>query len=569
MVGTIDSRYPPGHIRGRSPSTSTAPLALAATTVLGLAIGGPAAAAEGEAHLDATTIIATPETGVELGWGWDTFDSKPVPSVCIEFAEAAEPAQTVTVSLHEVSDSYEVMERLGVSAAASVTTIGFEVSGKAAFAKDLDVTNFASTFLLTAEVHNGVRFAAPVPPTTNAGGPRLSPTGGNQPQPAAEPEHFAVRLTPAGLAVARADLEAFERQCGNAFVSAAYRGARLHAAVTINTRTQREKETVSAAMSGSGWGVKVDAAFSTAEGSALETMERDIAFFQMGGRDEEVPTDQVEILGRLRSLAQQASEAPKDFHIAVTPYEELANWPRGEIRGVETELDQLAAYWGAYNTLYDELDRVLANPERYGAAVSRRNSEDGGAEYAPSLDTSDADPPACPGPTPGLIPLTGEQIRALETVQDEVLEALRRLREDARTCTAAEETCTFDEDAYRSWYAFRVQLPLPVCFEPTVENLIDVHLREPAKSRCALGVETVGCLFNREIRIWGGRVGMYALDLGENGAKTFRKASSARAFAIKDETGQPGVIWYHAGDHDNVMDALCEALPDRPACETE
>ena len=65
------------------------------------------------------------------------------------------------MTMHEVSDSYDLMQRLGMSAEASVKTIGFEASGKASFARDRHVSRFASNFVMNASVENGVRYAAP------------------------------------------------------------------------------------------------------------------------------------------------------------------------------------------------------------------------------------------------------------------------------------------------------------------------------------------------------------------------------------------------------------------------
>ena len=271
-------------------------------------------------HLDATEVVGVPETGINLGWGWDSFESKSVPTICVEFDEAYDSAQTVTSSFHEVSDSYEAMKRLGVSAEASVKSIGYEASGKAKFAKDLKVDNFSSTFVLEASVDNGVRYAAPV-----AEADIIEPRSGSHPVDSSQ-RHNALRLTDEAFSLARKNIAQFKHQCGNSFVSAIYSGARLSAFVSVKTSSQKDKESLETSLSGKGWGAQVDAAFSESSETSKKKSQKDVKFFQVGGNKEGVPTGKAEIIDRVKNLAVAADEAPKNFYMAVTPYENLSNW---------------------------------------------------------------------------------------------------------------------------------------------------------------------------------------------------------------------------------------------------
>jgi hypothetical protein len=502
-----------------------------------------------EAQLDSTVVVEVPDTGIHLGWGWNTFDNESVPTICVDFVEGREEAQTQYMTMHEVSDSYELMRHLGVSAEASVKSIGFEASGKASFAKDLNVTGFSSSFVLQATVDNGVRFAAPLPlPETRAqeGVPLLGPRGGNR---------GSIRLTKEALAVARrGDMGEFKRQCGNAFVSAIFSGAKLTGLLTIQARSQTEQEEVAAELSGSGWGARLQASLKSGSTTTAGTKRMDMSAFLTGGKDEKIPASKEELLATLENLSRIATHAAKDFHMAVTPYEALSNWPARDITGEPGEFDQLASIWGAYNTLYDEIEYILEQPHEFvGATVDARGAVSWTSAPCPP-------PPAKPGdPRPRL--LSPEQLLRLEALQDEVFDGLERLRLRAQECTASAEACAFAEDAFRSPYAYRIQLPAPCALEKRdVETLVAYYIRDPAKRRCEIGTDNPGCLRNDEIRGWQAKAGMESTVLRDMEAlrAAAGRLASDKSVAFSLEPGYPA-LWYNPAHKAAVMEIV-----DRP-----
>ena len=227
-------------------------------------------------------------------------------------------------------------------------------------------------------------------------------------------------------------------------------GAKLTAVVDIETKSRSERETMKSEVSGSGWGVKVKAAMGSDKSSASSSFKREISFYQTGGKDQDLPTGEEAIIKRVEELAKQASAAEKLFQIAVTPYEVLENWPRGEeLTGEETEFTQLAALWGAYNTLYDEIQEAMNAPEGFVVPVATCEAEGGCVVRFMEIVKHDG------------------TYRILEDLQDEVLAALDWLERDAEGCVEAQESCEFDAGGYRSPYAVRARLPAPkaVLFE--------------------------------------------------------------------------------------------------------
>ena len=498
---------------------------------------------------DAIEVIEVPPTGVYLGWGWNKPDHEPIPTICVEFVQGEEPAQTRFMTMKEVSDSFEVMESMGMSAEASVKTIGFKAEGKASFAKSVNVTGSSSTFVLNAEVHNGVRYAAPVP--YDAQGEiderRLSYRGGSQ---------GAIRLTPdAERLAAKPDRTDFKRMCGTGFVSAIYSGARLTAVLTTQTESKSEKETLSASMTGSGWGAKFKASVNGEAGSEIQMDSFELTLFQTGGRGDAIPATKDDLRRKLETISFEAYEAPKDFNIAITPYEVLSNWPKKGLVNRDTEFDELASYWGAYNTLYDEIQAILENPGEYasvnldasGCVVVTNDEPEANAITETDLirlvaeyeDLRDLPAIQVQGigrvslvPEPGAYmrqsqgfynavrrmtenyePATNEadrsqNLHALKVAQDEIVAKLKTMEDVARDCVSKSDTCDFRAEDYRSPFAFRLQLLPPNGFATTSTDVIELFVEDSAKRRCAISPNNTACITNAEISAWQEKIGL-------------------------------------------------------------
>ncbi len=132
------------------------------TAVACAAVGFAAtAAAESSEYQAMKQLHGAPESGVELGYGWDNIREKPINVRCVEFAPVLATGQHATVHLNEVSDQSEIMDRLGVSASAAVNSTFGSVSGQASFAKSSNVSSKNTTLLLRAVVKNSALFAGP------------------------------------------------------------------------------------------------------------------------------------------------------------------------------------------------------------------------------------------------------------------------------------------------------------------------------------------------------------------------------------------------------------------------
>lgn len=458
------------------------------------------------ADIPASEIVAAPETGVDLGWGWRGTQGEAVPTRCVEFGAAQAAGQTVSLEFSEVQDSYELAKSLDMSSSATVKGVGYEVSGEAKFAKNTRVRTSETTFVIEADVLNPAAYAGP------------------------PPDMDSVRLTTAAVALARRNdgLAAFKQVCGDGYVSALTTGAKFIAVVAVKTRSMQEREALQAKIEGGGWGVKVNAAMNSESSSAKDSMQRRISVHQSGGAPAEIPMEPEEIVAHAKNLAMLADAGGKLFRLAVTPYQNLSNWPAGkDLQENSMEFDQLADLWGAYSAIYAEIDAALARPADYAVPVRSR--------CLPDAENCEADVFESLG-EPGT-----RAYAIVEAVQDEALAALERLNIAAQDCVVKAEACDFNEAVFRSPYALRVRAPILTCliappppsaptdsctmpteFDKARKIFVDVMVRTPAKSRCRIDPFMLGCLSNAEISEWDRRVGLASAFVapGKRGAES-------------------------------------------------
>ncbi len=494
-----------------------------------------------------STTVDYPDTGVDLGWGWDSEQGVPKPSVCIEFSIANDKGQTKRLSVSEVSDSYEVMKSMGLSAAASVKTIGYQASGKASFAKDTKVSGYSSNFVMRASVDNGVRYAAPI-------GENIRASDSNE-NGELRADSGAIRLTTQALKLAqRKDLNAFTNVCGDSFVSALYGGAELTGVISIKTNSRQESQKASASFSGSGWGVDVNGKATSSAFSDFKSEQMSLSFFQTGGSRDKIPASKEDFLDKLDTLSAEAEDAPKFYRVSLLPYTALENWPEKEIFVATAELDQLAGYWGDYDTLYTELDEVLQNPEQFCTLTG------------------------CPKDKK----LSKDDIEFYKELQDEVQIVLRKLMLAAISCTQPdpqpEEECRFNEDEYLSAYAYRIQLPLSLENQCTkqgtkttcmmvisaankkdpAEQIMQEHVIDPVNSRCRISPVEPTCLSNREVKSWQTRLGKH-LVLLDSADQISQLLARQMAAAESDNK----LDWYEALDNPPHAWLSATKQPDR------
>ena len=569
-------------------------------------------------------FVEAPEV-VELAWGWSQARAEPIPTVCIEYGVDSRSAQTSDIKITEVRDSYSLAKAMNVSASVSVKSVNYRASGKASFASNSNVSSSSVTYLVNAEVLNGAEYVGPPEAgpvgNTSTGAVRL--TDAAAAMALRDIERFQAvcgeGFISATISGARAYLLAEtvtssrdERQSVRASVKGSGWGVKVAAAAGLSTNSATENLTRNITFYQQGGAAIPDGADAYGAAGAFAVAQREAAEAEAaeqtdvgdvgetalpgtaatgpeGAKSDEpyapdpiaagiagqasLPKTAEEAIDRITLLPVAAATAGKVFELQITPYQVLENFPRGEdLLAAEDEQDEIAADWGAYQTLYADLKAVLENPGVYSVPIATCT----GAGEAAQCDVA-------------MTPLVGdddavnaEAIAIVEALQDMTLRAMNEIEIAAETCMVLEEHCDYDGSLVRSPYSVRAGMPVLTTVErqpedddgdPVTEDVevsdedhLIQHLREPALGRCVFGAGTSGCISNAETRRWAARTGLATVVVTED-----------REDLVNMITNCPGVEPAHLlegdGDDDKAPTLWFPAAaigPDgSPGCELE
>ncbi|MDR8391244.1 hypothetical protein NC796_08850 [Aliifodinibius sp. S!AR15-10] len=408
-----------------------------------------------------TRMVEYPIDGVRLGQGWHDDQGEKAQAVCIDFQSEMDDGQEQSMNMEVVTDRSEMMQSMNVTAEMQVKAIAYEVSGKASYAKNVEMKSENMNFVAHALVNNGVIFAAP----------------------SEQVENQAIALTPYFRNLASRNYPEFERQCGEAFVSAIYSGAELNAVLSFAEQSNSERESIEASMKGSGWGFEAEGAASQKMEQYSKSSELRISYYQTGGQGNPIPTDQQGFVEAINRLPQLAAEAGYNYRIMVQSYRSLPNFPGQRDEPDNIFREQLAVSYGRLLTIHDEITEILQDLD----------TNDEGWVFGPDMN--------------------GDSLRVL---QDEIKTKLRAQRALARRCAFSDDEevteqapCELPADLNTmNDYNYSILLPLPASMNDISDSgyvehinpeIIDYRVRRVSEFRCEDDLDDPGCLMNHEI----------------------------------------------------------------------
>lgn len=401
-----------------------------------------------------TKIAEYPIEGVRLGQGWHEDQGEKAQAVCIEFQEESDDGQEQSMNMEVVTDRSEMMQSMNVSAEVQVKAIAYEVSGKASYAKNVEMKSESMNFVAHALVNNGVIFTAPLKSSKNN----------------------MIALKPYSRNLASRNYPEFERQCGKTFVSAIYSGAELNAVLSFAEQNTSSRENIKASMKGSGWGFE-------AGGSASKTMQNyssssklRISYYQTGGKGNPIPTDQQGFIDAIHRLPQLAAEAGYNYRVMIRSYKSLPNFPGKSDEPESVFREQLAVSYGRLLTIHDQITEALQDLDQ----------------------------------TPGSWVFAADMNAGkLREVQDDIKTKLRAQRELARRCAFSEDDetpldtpCTLPENLEAMYdYDYQIIMPLPkeIAKGDMNEAIIAYRVQRNSNFRCEDDLDDPGCLTNKQI----------------------------------------------------------------------
>jgi len=216
-----------------------------------------------------------PQEGVVIGQGWDSFNEKGTTALCVTVEVVPLERRSFRQNVEQLFSSYSLITKTSSSISASYKGSAGKASGRTETSKDRTISTDDQNFLFSFESVNGSTFA--VPPGSIAGeqsafsgefekilGTAKPGQGYDQIISAAlsRPTRNGaarIQLTADAEKLLRSDSGAFNRICGDGFVAAIHRGGRVDLVLTQHGSNQKDRDTLKASLSASGYGFSASA----------------------------------------------------------------------------------------------------------------------------------------------------------------------------------------------------------------------------------------------------------------------------------------------------------------------
>lgn len=365
---------------------------------------GPLAAAE---------MAPYPETGVQLGTGWQSTRMEKTHENCIVAKQVSDDAERRTQDFREFTDAASLMSSLSMSAKAKASWILGSASGGGSLARNYTMNMNALNIRVDVRINKGISYLAP-----GDGGPGQA---------------SAIQLRGDLVALAANQPVEFRRRCGDAFVSSIQRQVGIQGVYAFQTRTQTERDKIRGHVSGS---------YGLFSGSAsakqiLESMGREgrltIQYTQLGGTGLQVATNEEQFRALVRDLGT-VSAGSVPLEMGITYYSELPNYPQSE-SAVDPDIGLIADQYFRLETLHSAISEM--RQDRYGYALY-----------------DDA------------------EFRRLERLQDAVISDMGALKKELASCIRNNRDCVYPAGLSRDDYDVRAQLPIRLSEVPGLENFL-------------------------------------------------------------------------------------------------
>jgi hypothetical protein len=466
--------------------------------------------------------VGTPGSGVELGLGWNSDVAATVPNRCVVFAPVQERGQTLSMNLHEVSDTSEVMDRLGVSASMAVKSAVGSGSARAEFAQSTKVSNNSSTLLIKATVSNGVLFAGPAYPMEPLrrafpGEANTQPLAASQKQSVGQSSSWfaneaplpkRIVLSEAAKAVlgngSLKEQRAFRAFCGDSYVSAIHSGAELLALMNIKKTSKLTKEKAAATVkaSFSAWGVSGSGSSSAEKEKAAGTSSSNVemTYTQVGGAGGIIPTSKADFFNKLHALPAEALEGPEFYAMELTPYSDLPDWPSGvqAVREEETLEDSLNNYYWTLTSI----DLLLADYTHTNATQlqDRLNKFRGDIldllEASYTLASREATSSEANKPDPWAW-LSWLWAWALPEAEDPTVAERRALDQQMQALLDALMELSF---GYENPNLIKLYLPVPGKEQPSATEVLNWYVTAQNQRTCATDPRSKECMSHADLK---------------------------------------------------------------------
>lgn len=465
---------------------------------------------------------------VVVGQGWDTQSGRPAPTRCVDGSVYTIPGSATSIELKSVQTGFDLAQSLDIGSTTKLDGILGKGSASNLFKQELTVNGAFANVAGIVKIDTKMGIAPKKIDSDNADTALLDSNPGavlvgsdswnrmvangqaaglelleDEPSP-------DIRLLPDKRKLAGKNPTEFRRQCGDTYVSLVYLGGRLTALITFMSTDLGLQLDINNKLSGS---MKIG-------GSIDEHMDVHVkATFKHNQVTYRLNTlgpppsgeacdlsDSTKFSSCLATTMQnfvnaaQPSEGKtlSPLGVMVSRYDDLANWPGAglDVRAAGP-MDEIASLYSDFQQLYQTL--AWLNDSSYAWNRSTKQCEQGSG----SSDQANGCFLWQRGATP----------QQMATLQDDVLDVVRRLRQIAAECLAESDKCAVPDDIgvgkQHDPYAIRARLPMPFAenmqpFQTPTESAIEDSVRKywiarVSKQRCDFDLSSKECLTNAQI----------------------------------------------------------------------
>lgn len=391
---------------------------------------------EGLANVPAG-IYPYPQSGAQIGQGWDTFNSATTTISCVT-VEAAKLEQTsYALSVEQIMSTYSLLRT--VESSISVSYKGGGARGSASFSQSRSRQLKADdqNILFNYESLDGGTFAvAPGNSRSSLADDAALKTilSGSKVNDRivdaylAQPMRFGgggIHLTEEAQALLKDDPKRFRLRCGEGFVGAIHRGIRIQLLLTQTGASTAERERLKATLSASGYGASGSASYATSKAEDTSMQKLGYRVFQEGGIPAKPNVNLTEVkalkLQDILPTTEQLLTNPTAFRVIVIPYANIDERAAAAALPTPLRMLSLGDYYLALTDLYNLVHDIRATGET--------NASTGVTTWS--------------GFNGAMIEAYGGTVH-LESVADSILGDLALLEDIIAECYATQSACTVE-----------------------------------------------------------------------------------------------------------------------------
>jgi hypothetical protein len=286
-----------------------------------------------------------PAAGVRIGQGWDGFNLQGTAGSCVNVSEAVLEQSAFDTSMEQLQSTYSLVTKTTTSVSAAYRGFGASASGSMNTSSSFRLRSDDQNVMFSFKSSHGSTFAVPPHHSSDKrlemsehAVKALAALKSESTQQAylarilQQPGSFptgVIELTEEAKKLRNDDSGEFKKKCGDGFISAIHRGARIDLVLTQKLASREEANSLAAALSASGFGGSLNASYSASTQKLSSTDKLSYRIFQQGGiplKPEALkplaPSTFFDV-NALLPPPDQLMASPTAFTVSVTSYDAL------------------------------------------------------------------------------------------------------------------------------------------------------------------------------------------------------------------------------------------------------